>query len=177
MKEKSSICESYVIEVDGEITLNLVNHLAFINKEEITISSLYGDYIDITLTKIDMLKVSKFIREDYPNLSTLNLGNITFEINQNWVIIKSGKNQIEIRPEMFDKIIKYVEEREENKMSESNVTQDIYNKIINSNSNKPVEKVVKPNETEVKTSVNSKSIYDVIVDTISQETKGENKNG
>ena len=41
--------EPYVIEVDGEITLHLINHLTFINKEEVTISRLYGDFVDVTL--------------------------------------------------------------------------------------------------------------------------------
>ncbi|MCM1370813.1 MAG: hypothetical protein NC181_02855 [Clostridium sp.] len=178
MKIKSKISESYVIEVDGEITLNLVTHLAFLNKDEVTISSLYGDFVDITLTKIDMLKISKFIREDYPNRSILKLDNISFEINPNWVIITNGDKKIEIRPEMFEKITKHIEEREEKIMESSNLTQEVYNKIINataSQNNKPTEEMAKPIETVGQQK--KQSLYDTIINTMKQETKGGNGNG
>ena len=169
--------ESYVTEVDGDKTLNLVNHLVFITKDEVTISSLYGIFVDITLTKIDVLKVSRFISENYPKFSTLKLENAEFEISKEWIVIKSGCKKIQIRPEMFEKVIIHIEEREKKIMEGSNATQEVYNKIINAttnqNNNKPSEaKSITTGQMQIK-----KTIYDTVIDTIEKTNLGGNKNG
>lgn len=128
--------ESYVSEVNGELIINLVNHLVYINKEEITISSLYGEYVDITFNKGVMLEIVTFIKDVYPTNSTLDIDNIAFEINPNWVIIKCGDKKVEIRPEMFIKVVNCFEESENQPMNESNLTQKIFNGLINSNNQK-----------------------------------------
>lgn len=83
MKKELKFNENYISRTEDLVTLNLVRHLVFISKDEITISSLYDDFVDVTLNRIEMLKIAKFIREDYPNRSTLSLDNITFKINPN----------------------------------------------------------------------------------------------
>lgn len=72
----------------------------------------------------------------------------------------------------------YINEDEElAKLKESNQTQEIYNKIINSDTNKPTEKIAKPIETVGQQPKKTKSIYDSIINTIKNETKGINDNG
>ncbi|MCI8795117.1 MAG: hypothetical protein HFI73_07105 [Bacilli bacterium] len=177
MKKELKFNENYISRTEDLVTLNLVRHLVFISKDEITISSLYDDFVDVTLNRIEMLKIAKFIREDYPNRSTLSLDNITFKINPNWMIISRGKNLVTIRPEMFCKIVDYIEEHEQPQMNESNTTQDIYNFIINSTNNPTgAGEVIKPISVEQQPK-KIQSIYDTIIDTMKQETKGENENG
>ncbi len=173
--------EPYVIEVDGEITLHLVNHLTFINKDEVTISSLYGDFVDVTLNRIEMLKIASFFRDNYSNCSTLNLGNIIFETNPNWIIITKVDKQVALRPEMFIVILKYVDERDSKTMNESNVTQNIFNNIIsasnNQENNKPsetLEKTITTSKTQTKT---NKTIYDTVIDITEKTNLGGNDNG
>lgn len=173
--------EPYVIEVDGEITLHLINHLTFINKEEVTISSLYGDFVDVTLNRKEMLKIASFFRDNYPNCSTLNLGNIIFETNPNWIIITKVDKQVALRPEMFIVILKYIDERESKTMNESNVTQNIFNNIIsasnNQENNKPsetLEKTITTSKTQTKT---NKTIYDAVIDITEKTNLGGNDNG
>lgn len=167
--------ESYINKTEDLTTLDLVNHLVFISKDEITISSLEEDFIDVTINRIEILKISKFIREDYPNRSKLNLDNITFEVNPNWVTIKSGNNQVVMRPEMFIKIVKYIDEREGTPMNESSSTQNIYNKVINLDTTTSTEKLQKPIKTTGKP-IKKPNIYDSIMDAINSDTKGGNSN-
>lgn len=170
--------ESYISKSEGLTTMDLVTHLVFINKEEVTISTLFGLPFDATISRVDMLKIAKFFREDHQHgSSTLKLDNVIFAIYPDWVIIDNGGRIVSMRPEMFAKIVDYIEESEEKTMNESNATQNIYNKIINANSNKPTEEIVKPIEAVEQQPKKVQSIYDTIIDTMKQETKGGNKNG
>ena len=71
----------------------------------------------------------------------------------------------------------YISKSEGNPMNESNATQNIYNRLINANSNNPAKETVKPIENIGQQTVKTQSIYDKIIDTMKQETKGENENG
>lgn len=173
--------ESYVSEVNGELILYLINHMAYINKEKITISNVYGELTDMTLNRNEMSEITAFIKNVYPTNSTLDLNKKTFEINPNWVIIKSEDKQVEIRPEMFIKIVNCFEESEERLMNESNLTQKIFNELTKSNNNQSngktserLGKIIATNSTQPKT---NKSVYDNVVDTINKSNLGGNENG
>lgn len=173
--------ESYVSEVNGELILNLINHLVYINKEGTTISSVYGELTDITFNRNEMSEITAFIKNVYPANTTLDLNKKTLEINPNWVIIKSKDKKVEIRPELFHKIVNCFEESEERLMNESNLTQKIFNELTNSNNNQSndktsekLEKTITPNSTQPKT---NKTVFDNVVDTINKSNLGGNENG
>lgn len=174
--------EPYIRKLDDTTILDLINHLVIINDKapnDVTIYELGEELYNITLTKSDISDISyMFTKYKYHYLHCNGI-NITF--NPNWVTFTSENNKVAIRPEMFDKIIKYIENGEQSIMNENNITYDIYNKIIgadnnNQSNNKPIEAAPKPIEAGVKPPINSKSIYDSVMDTLENQVKGATDN-
>lgn len=168
--------EPYIRKEDELTIIELVNHLVMIEeKEPVKISICDLERLsDITLTKNEILKISRFVKANNC-CQTLKIDNILIETQPDWLTIKCSDNIVIIRPEMFDKIVKYLEEREETIMKEGNVTQNIYNSLINSNNSqnntpneaKPI--AIKDNQTK-----NSKTIYDSVIDTMKNNLGGNN---
>lgn len=106
---------SYIVECEGTVTLNLVNHLVFIDDndpENITISSLNEQLIEVTISKKNIFKISKFTNKNYPICPTINLNKenkIQAEIHLDWIVIRNNDYQVALRPEMFKKIVDYLE--------------------------------------------------------------------
>lgn len=171
--------EPYIRKEDELTIIELVNHLIMIEeKEPIKISIFDLERLsNITLTRIEILKISRFVKANTCP-QTLEIDNISVETQPDWLTIKCSDNVVIIRPEMFDKIVKYLDEREDKTMKESNVTQNIYNSLINSNSSQTNNTTseaktiaIKDNQTK-----NNKTIYDSIIDTM-KNNLGENNNG
>jgi len=174
--------EPYIRKLDDTTILDLINHLVIINDKtpnDVTIYELGEELYNVTLTKSDISDIS-YMFTKYKN-HYFHCNGIEIVITLNWVTLTSENKKVAIRPEMFDKIIKYIEEGEQSIMNENNITYDIYNRIINAtasqNNNKPVEASPKPIEADVKPSINSKSIYDNVMDTLENQVKGETDNG
>lgn len=61
-------------------------------------------------------------------------------------------------------------------MNESSTTQDIYNTILNSNSNNPAGEIIKPIEATGQQPKSKLSVYDSIINAINKESKGGTDN-
>lgn len=170
--------EPYIRKEDELTIIELVNHLVMIEgKEPVKISICDLERLsDITLTKEEILKISRFVKAN-TCCQTLEINNILIETQPDWLTIKCNDNIVIIRPEMFDKIVKYLDESEEQVMKESNATQEIFNKLVNLNNSQNTascEKPTKPittGQTQTK-----KTIYDSVVDTM-KNNSGSNDNG
>lgn len=102
---------SYVTGSDGVAVLNLIFHQVFIEGDKIIIN--HQEKSDcIEFNKSGVLKIAKFIKKDYPCSKIITLGNIKCEIDSNWLRIKNDNNHLDMRPEMFEKIVKYIKERD-----------------------------------------------------------------
>lgn len=171
--------EPYIKKEDELTIIELVNHLIMIEeKDPVRISILDLERnSDITLTKNEIFEISQFVKENNTCCQTLEIDNILIETQPDWLTIKCNDNIVIIRPEMFDKIVKYLEESEEQVMKESNATQEIFNKLVNLNNSQNTascEKPTKPittGQTQTK-----KTIYDSVVDTM-KNNSGSNDNG
>lgn len=173
--------EPYIKKEDELTIIELVNHLIMIEeKDPVRISILDLERnSDITLTKNEIFEISQFVKENNTCCQTLEIDNILIETQPDWLTIKCSDNVVTIRPEMFDKIVKYLEESEVTIMKESNTAQNIYNSLINlsngqnnnQTNNKPIETktiAIKDNQTK-----NSKTIYDSVMDNLGGNNNGQ----
>lgn len=169
--------EPYIRKEDDLTIIELVNHLVMIEEREPVKISICDLEINsnITLTKNEIFEISQFVKAS-DTCQKLVMDNILIEVRPDWLTITIDNNLVAIRPEMFDKIIKYFEDRERI-MKESNVTQEIFNRLENTNisqNTSSCEKSTKPTTPKTMQANNNKSIYDTIIDTL--KTKGGNNN-
>ncbi len=168
--------EPYIRKEDELTILELVNHVVMIYEEEpikISICDLERGS-NITLNKNEIFEISQFVKVNDTGCPKLVIDNILIDARPDWLTISIDNNLVAIRPEMFDKIIKYFE-KSQKIMKEGNVTQNIYNSLINSNNsqnNTPNEAksiAIKDNQTK-----SNKTIYDSVIDTMKNNLGGNN---
>lgn len=171
---------------DKIVVLYFEKHAIFINNElesiiispnntqDVKGNECIVETINITMSKEEILTISECLDS---NFSRFNVGNIEINILDDYVFVYTDYKEIKISVKEIKVIVKYLIESEGIKMNESNNTQDIYNKIVSLDSSKPTEKIAKPIETVGQPPKKIQSIYDTVIDTMKQETKGENENG
>lgn len=165
--------EPYIRKEDELTILELVNHIVMIYEEEpikISICDLERGS-NITLTKNEIFEISQFVKVNDNGCQKLVIDNILIDVRPDWLTISIDNNLVVMRPEMFDKIIKYFEESQKI-MKEGNVTQNIYNSLINTNNsqnNTPNEaKPITTGQTQTK-----KTIFDSVIDTMKNNLGGK----
>ncbi len=111
---------SYIEKCEGTVILNLVDHLVFISDNDpdnILISALNEQLTDVTISKKNIIKISKFTNKDYPICPTIKLNKgdkIQAEVHSDWIVIRNNGYQVALRPEMFQKIVEYIESEGKN---------------------------------------------------------------
>ena len=165
--------EPYIRKEDELTILELVNNIVMIYEEEpikISICDLERGS-NITLTKNEIFEISQFVKVNDNGCQKLVIDNILIDVRPDWLTISIDNNLVVMRPEMFDKIIKYFEESQKI-MKEGNVTQNIYNSLINTNNsqnNTPNEaKPITTGQTQTK-----KTIFDSVIDTMKNNLGGK----
>ena len=124
---------------DETIVLTFQDYTAYIDKEleVVTISSNDIYNVNLVLNKADILNITKCLNSNCLKFKTGNK-EINLSSDGYMFIDEIDKGITEIM-----EIAQYFMEREDI-MTESNSTQNIYNKIMSLDSSKPADKIVKP---------------------------------
>lgn len=160
---------------DETIVLTFQDYIAYIDKEleVVTISSNDIYTVNLVLSKAEILSITKYLNSNCLKFKT---GNKEINLSSDgYMFIDEIDKGIKIPVTEIMEIAQYFMEREDI-MTESNSTQNIYNKIMSLGSNKPADKIVKPIEAAGQQLKTKQSIYDSIINTIDKESKGATDN-
>lgn len=157
------------------IVLNFRDYIVYIDKalREITISSNDIYAVSIVLSEIEILDIALGITD---SISKFKVGNKEISLSSdNCVFIDEIDKGIKIPTKEIFTIVKCLKEITDI-MNESSTTQDIYNTILNSNSNNPAGEIIKPIEATGQQPKSKLSVYDSIINAINKESKGGTDN-
>lgn len=162
-------------ENDETIVLSFLDYTAYIDKEleVVTISSNDIYTVNLVLSKAEILNITKCLNS---NCLKFKIGNKEINLSSDgYMFIDEIDKGIKIPVTEIMEIAQYFMERE-NIMTESNSTQNIYNKIMSLGSSKPADKIVKPIAAAGQQLKTKQSLFDTIIKTIDKESKGATDN-
>lgn len=160
----------YTIHIDRKLERAIIS---FNGTEPINDDECVVETMNMTLSKKEILTIASCIDTSFANFA---VGDKKVSICSDFdVFIDNVDRAIKIPAQEIRDIAKYFIKSKE-LMNEGNTTQDIYNNILNSNSNNPAGEIVKPIEAAAPQPKPKQSIYDSIVDIINKESKGGTDN-
>lgn len=160
---------------DETIVLTFQDYTAYIDKEleVVTISSNDIYNVNLVLSKAEILNITECLNSSYLKFK---IGNKEINLSSDgYMFIDEIDKGIKIPITEIREIAQYFIERE-GIMTESNNTQNIYNKIMSLDSSKFADKIVKPIEAAGQKPKPKQSVFDSIIDTINKESKGGTDN-